>query len=762
MNIQKISNLETVVPLLKPHLKSYLESKDTSFKSGLFTCPNRGEHSNSDSTPSCGFVPETDDTIFHCFSCSKSGDLFTAYNLLEGKSIHGSAFHTAVRELCDTFTIPYSLKPLSEQEEKFESVQTALLSLIKFAHSNLQNPESEVARDYIKSRGWESVVDKFQFGFLPDKPEIRERINKLYSKVPHLGEYITISPAQIVDRLIYPLYDTRGILLGLMDRSIGEDTYRPKYQKYFLKTLERGEVLYNLSEVYPEVYIVEGASSIFTMYSQGIKNVVAVLGKEFTEPMYKSMVSHGIKKVVINLDGDEAGMSGIKKTIKFFENHSDIKASVKIIPELLDPDDYIRKYGADKFKQLEVKTIFKYQLDNFKECKDELIQEEYRESLFEILGNTKNNITASKLINQMCDELNLSKKSIIDDLKEHEAKKPMSEDVSMSSIITEENSLLLQIEEFEERALRAGKLLGVSTGFPILDQKLDGLQIGLALLCGKWNVGKSAFMQSIAINLLKNPDVVIGYFSIDDSVIAKTIPRFIANICNIPINTISKPIHEIEQNSTISESERAYKKQARDNAIETLKKYSGRLCIKDSIDGNDIKFVEKTIKTLRRMANTRHLVIFVDFLNMVNPLCNAERTEQESKLAKFFKEMANKYQCTIICTVEASKEILTTKISENSIKGSSSLPSMADVVILLHSSFDNTDATSKDTSQMHFDDPERSNHLGQPVLHPIVRAYISKNKWNGHRENVYFRFTHDTTVYEEASEEEQRSYAGLK
>ena len=63
---------------------------------------------------------------------------------------------------------------------------------------------------------------------------------------------------------------------------------------------------------------------------------------------------------------------------------------------------------------------------------------------------------------------------------------------------------------------------------------------------------------------------------------------------------------------------------------------------------------------------------------------------------------------------------------------------------------------------MHFNDPEREDHLGQPILHPIVRGYISKNKWNSFREIVYFRFTHDTTVYEEGSEEEQRSYAKLK
>src|ERR1035437_2945576 len=244
--------------------------------------------------------------------------------------------------------------------------------------------------------------------------------------------------------------------------------------------------------------------------------------------MYKALVKHGVKKVCLCFDGDQPGLDGIKKTIKFFESHPDIKASVKIIPDLLDPDDYIKKYDGESFKKLEERTIFKYQLDNLKTCQDDLIKDEIRLSLFEILSNTKHQVDASQMINIMCEDLNVPKKDILSDLKSHEAKKSIkNDDVSVSDLLVEETSLLHQIESFEEKSLRSGKLLGISTGFPILDEKLDGLQVGLMLLCGKWNVGKSAFMQNIAVHLLKNPDVVIGYFSIDDSVVGKTIPRFI-------------------------------------------------------------------------------------------------------------------------------------------------------------------------------------------------------------------------------------------
>ena len=742
--MQRISNLEEVIPPLKLLLKKYLDANGTKYRNNLFTCPNRNEHSNEDDTPSCGFIPETDNTIFHCFACQARGDIFTAYSYIEEKPIKGIAFHGAVKELCDKYGLAYKQKDLSPEEEQFQTVQQTLIKILAYANKYLveQNPYEAIS--YLNQRNWCDLVEHFQFGFLPDTPEVRQTLDNLSTKIPYLEQYIKLTPFQLVDRLLYPIKDPYGTIIGLMDRKISEHDLREKYQKYFLKTLEKGEVLFNLQTCYPEVYLVEGGSSVFTMYKQGIKNVVSMLGKEFTENMYKALVKYGVKKVIICFDGDKQGFEGLKKTIEFFEKHPDIKAAVKLLENDLDPDDFIRKEGVDAFKAIPEISIFKYQLENFQNTGDELAQDEYKRSMMEILSNTKDKIVANKMIDMLCRETNLSKKMMLTELQQYEATKGIASDVSIGSIISEENHLAQQVEEFEQRALRCGRLQGPSSGFPVFDSKTDGLQDGLILISGKWNVGKSAFMQTIALNLLQDPSNFVLYFSIDDSVIGKTIPRFLANMCGTPINTILNPIYGIDQNETITFEEKQEIKARREIAIAELKKYSGRLSIKDSVDGSDVHYIEKIIKTYRAIAGDRKLVVFVDFLNMVNLARNTEKTEQESLLAGFFKHMSTKYSCPVICTVESTKEILTTKTTENSIKGSSSLQFRSDLTLLLYSDFE-----VETGGKMFFHDDD-----GDP--HPIVKVRISKNKMGSFRGDIYYKFYKDLSKFEEIEEQQQQ------
>ena len=89
--MQKLKNIEDIVAQLKPLLRRYLEEHDTEFKGPLMTCPNREAHANEDRKPSAGFIPNTDETVWHCFSCSNSGDIFTAHSFLEGKQVSGKS-----------------------------------------------------------------------------------------------------------------------------------------------------------------------------------------------------------------------------------------------------------------------------------------------------------------------------------------------------------------------------------------------------------------------------------------------------------------------------------------------------------------------------------------------------------------------------------------------------------------------------------------------------------------------------------------------
>jgi hypothetical protein len=239
------------------------------------------------------------------------------------------------------------------------------------------------------------------------------------------------------------------------------------------------------------------------------------------------------------------------------------------------------------------------------------------------------------------------------------------------------------------------------------------------------------------------------YFSIDDPVVGATVPRMVANLAQIPINTIANPIHRIDKNETIEEVEKLVMKQRRTEAIELLKTYSGRFGIKDSTDGYDTEFVERMIKIYRSIAGERNLVVLVDFFNMVEWKKKVERTEAETQLAFFFKAMSNIYNCPIVCTVESGKGVSDTKMKEGDIKGSSALSYRSTLTLLLSSDFE---ADGGDAGEMYFYD-----NVG--IANPIVQAQVSKNKGSSFRKSLYFKFLRNYSRFEEGTEVEQQEFA---
>jgi replicative DNA helicase len=349
------------------------------------------------------------------------------------------------------------------------------------------------------------------------------------------------------------------------------------------------------------------------------------------------------------------------------------------------------------------------------------------------------------MVGMFVEEMKVSKTNFHSELSKYETTKGLISNVGISEILAEETSLIRSIETFEERALRSGKLKGISMGFPILDEALDGLQPGLILVAGKWNTGKSGWIQSMLLNILRDPTNYGLFFSIDDSAIHKTVPRLIANLSMVPINTVSNPINRIDKNETLDEAEKLLLKQKREEAIVLLKKYSGRLGLKDSSDGYDTPFIEKMIKIYKSIAGERNLVIFVDFLNMVKFPKVSDRTEQETQLAGFFKHMSGLYNVPIVCTVEATKDVAI-NMKEADIKGSSSLQFRSDLTILLSSDFE---ADPKSTMYFYGDNGEAN---------PVVQLRVSKNKMSGFRRSIYYKFYRNYSKFEECSEIEQQEY----
>lgn len=745
--MQKLKNVEEVVAQVKPYLRRYLEEQGTEFRGILMTCPNRDQHANGDRKPSAGFIPNSDETAWNCFSCAKHGDIFTAYSLYEGKDIEGQGWYLALQALADHYKIPYELEPLPLEEQEQMKVQKFLRELVNLAHSRLLAQENGPAWEYLESRGWVEVVRHFGIGYVDKSTVFEDFFKEQFGTFPEISNHISIHPDKLYNRVIYPIRHVYGSVLGIMTRSLVDEDDSIKYQKHFLKSLEKGGILFNLTKEFKTVYVVEGGSSVFTMHKHGIQNVVAMNGKIFSQQMYNNLIKAGVNKAILCFDGDEQGQRGMEAALTLTQDKSDIKILIKTLPDGKDPDDIIKEFGKKVFEEIPEVSNFKFQLERLKTATD-LTYANYKKSVFDILTSFNDSLIQDKMIKMFMEEMDVSKTTFSEELQRYKSTKSAIANVEITDILAEESHLRRSIEAFEEQSLRCGKLKGIPIGFPILEERIDGLQNGLILIAGKWNTGKTAFLQTLALNLLQNPSNFVLFFSIDDPVIGATVPRMAANLACMPINTMANPINRIDNNLTMEESEKAALKQRRAEALALMKSYEGRLGLKDSTDGYDTVFVEKTIKTFKSMAGDRNLVVIVDFLNMVKWPKNVDRTEQETQLAFFFKHMANTYQCPVVCTVEANKGISDARTKEADIKGSSALSFRSTLTMLLSSDFE---ADGSENSEMYFYD---ENGIAQP----IVRLAVSKNKGSGSRKALFYKFYRDWSKFVECTPEEQDEY----
>ena len=534
-----------------------------------------------------------------------------------------------------------------------------------------------------------------------------------------------------------------------MTRSLTNENSSIKYRKHFLKSLEKGGVLFNLTKEFKTVYIVEGGSSVFTMYKKGIKNVIALNGKLFSQQMYNSLIKVGVNKIILCYDGDDQGQKGMEDALSLTQDKSDIKVAIKTLPEGKDPDEFIREFGVEVFNEIPEVSNFKFQLERLKTANDTTYAN-YKKSVYDIVNSCSDLLIKDKMSKMFMEEMNISKTVFSEELHKFKITKNVTDDVGVADILAEENHLLKAIGEFEENSLRCGKLKGLPIGFPILEEKIDGLQPGLILVAGVWNVGKSSWLQTLALNLLQSPTNFVLFFSIDDPVINATIPRMVANLAQIPINTVSNPINRIDNNIAIATAEKLVMRKQREKAIEVMKSFSGRFGLKDSSDGYDTEYVEKIIKTYRSIAGERNLIVIVDFLNMVKwSGKTVERTEQETQLAFFFKKMSTVYNCPIVCTVESNKGVTDSKIKEANIKGSSAISFRSTLTLLLSSDFE-VDGNEKSGKMFFWDDKGEAQ--------PLVRVSVSKNKGSSFRKSLYFKFYRDHNRFVEATEQEQEEY----
>ena len=314
---------------------------------------------HNEKTPSFTIYPENGS--FYCFGCGAGGDVITFIGLTENLD-----YIESVKLLAEKsgVVLPHDGYDNSMQNLK-NTVYDINRETAKFFHAYLMSEDGKWALDYLLNRGLSiKTIKHFGLGAAPDSWDML--INHLKSKGYTLSQMYTANVVGKSDRggyydrfrkrVMFPIINIRGNVVAFSGRAMPEN--EKKGGKYVntadTPVFKKSENLFGINfaknHCSEQLILVEGNLDVISLHQAGFCNVVAPLGTAFTNEQ-ANLISRYTKEIVLMLDADAAGQKAIKRASSILEN-SGLSVKVVVIPDGKDPDEYIRKNGADRFRGL--------------------------------------------------------------------------------------------------------------------------------------------------------------------------------------------------------------------------------------------------------------------------------------------------------------------------------------------------------------------------------------------------------------------------
>lgn len=323
-------------------------------------CPFHGEK-----TPS--FAVNENDQFYHCFGCHVGGDVvkfvqeIESIDFMEAINLLAEWAHMEVPKLNTSDN-----DAIEKRKKQKERLQNLMRDTALYYNKNLKQSNAKPAQDYLVKRQVDSeVATKFGLGYSLGYNEVIEYLAGLgYS----LDEMVTAGVVKInssgkhydavAGRLVFPVVDIYGKVIAFCGRSLEKDVAFAKY----LNTAEtpifsKGKTLFGINLVKKKkqstpvnyLIVVEGHMDVVSLHKAGFDVAVASMGTALTEDQAK-LIKRMADKVFICYDGDSAGKKATLRGLDILKkNGLDVK--VVSMPEGMDPDDVINKYGAAGYQK---------------------------------------------------------------------------------------------------------------------------------------------------------------------------------------------------------------------------------------------------------------------------------------------------------------------------------------------------------------------------------------------------------------------------
>ena len=333
-------------------------------------CPYHGEK-----TPSFTVFPGTQS--FYCFGCGAGGDVITFVMKSENLDYPGAVEFLAKRAGITITSADREDKGGLSKRRVFEMN----LEAAKYFRACLFDSEiGKVGMDYLagKRRLPITIIKRFGLGFAPNSFDgLAKHMKSLGFKDDELQEAFlgrkmtkgdrSWTNDMFRNRVIFPVINTTGDIIAFGGRVM--DDSKPKYLNTsdtpgFKKSRNLFALNYAKNHCAERLILCEGYMDVIALHAAGFENAVATLGTALTQEQARLMAKH-TKEVLICYDSDEAGQNATRKAIRML---SEVGLDVKIIrmDGAKDPDEYIKKFGADKFRQVldSSRTGFEFKLES--------------------------------------------------------------------------------------------------------------------------------------------------------------------------------------------------------------------------------------------------------------------------------------------------------------------------------------------------------------------------------------------------------------
>lgn len=384
-------------------------------------CPFHGENSPS-------FSVSTEKQIFHCFGCGAGGNIFTFLMDIEGYSFVESA-----KVLAEKGNVPLDVdinkdSKRSNMPAGSQQMVEAHDLLRKFYHHLLVNTkEGQDALEYLLKRGFtEETIEKFQIGYSLDSWDF---VSKFLLKRGFPAEYMEQAGLIIYrekdesyfdrfrNRVMFPIMDHQGNTIAFSGRAMGDD--EPKYlNSPETPIFNKSKTLYNFHHARPHIrkkeqaVIFEGFADCISAVGAGVENAVATMGTALTD-QHIQLLKRNTDQILICYDSDSAGLNAANRAVNMLQDH-EFTVKVALMPDNLDPDDYIKEFGEKSFVSEVIGASLTYMafkmhyLRRGKNVNNEGDRIQYIEEVLKEISRLPNAVERDHYLRQLSSEFSLS------------------------------------------------------------------------------------------------------------------------------------------------------------------------------------------------------------------------------------------------------------------------------------------------------------------------------------------------------------------